>query len=944
VLHQLDPKTQMALVVVQHLAPRHESVLPELLSASSPLPVIQVRNGMPLQAGRVHVIPPNVEMTVIDGALRLAPRAVGRNQHHPIDAFFRSLAEYADTRAVGIVLSGSATDGAIGLRNIKAAGGITIAQDPKTAKYDGMPRAAIATGLVDFVLPPEAIAEELTWLDSHPFTTRVSDDVPVDPLFSDPELEQLFSLLRSTTGVDFTHYKLPTIRRRLQRRMLLNKTRQLGEYLSLLHRNADEVKALYRDILIHVTQFFREPESFDSLKKTVFSRIVEDAENKRPIRIWVPGCATGEEAYSIAIALIEHLGPESGSVPIHVFATDVSEEAIDHARLGVYPVSIAADVSAERLRRFFTRVDGQYRISKVVRDSCIFARQDLTRDPPFSKLDLIMCRNVFIYLGPRLQRKLMSAFHYALKSNGVLVLGSTESVGGFSELFALIDKRHKIYSKRPGHPRPEFEFATHHDEVLVDRDSTVKRLSHVPARPGDVQQEITRTLLTRYSPPSVLVDLDFQIIQTRGKTGPFLELASGDPSLNLLKMAREGLLHGLRSALLEARKTQKPVRREGVIVRTNGATRETDLQVLPLRADGQTSYLLVLFETPVRHKGEKQRASGGKKTASHRQADRMEQELTSSREYLQSIIQDLEAANEELQSANEEILSSNEELQSTNEELDTAKEELQSTNEELNTVNEELNARNEELSHVNSDLINLLTAVPAAVVIVSSELKIRRFTPMAEHVLNLIPTDVGRPLSDIKPNIDATDLEELTREVIETVSIKELEARDRTGRVYTVRIRPYKNQENRIDGAVLAFADVSRARRPDSPELWRDMLRGFAESIGAGVMVLDGDLKVQVVNQPLLKLLGMRADNLRNRALTEIDHGQWDQPGLIEAVDRLRASGEAFGGIPIELSSPRRSVLQVDGTLMAATGPHHQATVVLTISPAPQDSVAPKER
>jgi two-component system CheB/CheR fusion protein len=936
-LQPLDPKTSLALVVVQHLAAQHESLLPELLGASAAVPVVQVRNGMPLQAGRVHVIPPNVEMTVTGGVLRLTPRGEGRSRHHPIDAFFASLAERTEGRAIGIVLSGSASDGAIGLREIKSAGGITIAQAPKTAKYDGMPRAAIATGAVDLVLSPEQIAEELTRLDAHPFLKTALTGIEPEVALSDGELEVLFGLLRSATGVDFTHYKLPTIQRRLQRRMLLHRTERLKDYLAVLQKDPNEIKTLYRDLLIHVTRFFRDPESFQTLKRLVFPRIVAESSGKRPVRIWVPGCATGEEAYSVAIALIEHLGPESTGVPIQVFATDVSDEAIAHARLGLYPESIATDLSPERLRRFFTPIDSQFRISKIVRDSCIFARQDLTRDPPFSKLDLIVCRNVLIYLGPRLQRKLMDLFHYALKPAGFLMLGAIETVGGFSELFTLADKQHKIYSKRPAYRKLEPELVAHRDRHRTERDVGGLPPGRASAqRSADMQNEISRVLMARYTPPAVVVDEDFVIIQTRGKTGPFLELAGGEPTLNLLKMAREGLLHGLRSALLEARKTHKPVRREGLVVKTNGGSSETDVHVLPLRGDGQSHYLLVLFESPQRQRTEDhaQPARLTRKTKStDRRVERLQHELTTSRDYLQSIIQDLGAANEELQSANEEILSSNEELQSTNEELDTAKEELQSTNEELNTVNDELSARNNELSHVNSDLINLLTAVPAAIVIVSSELRIRRFTPLAEQLLNLIPTDIGRPLSNIKPNLEPSDLEELTREVMETVTVKDLEARDRSGRLYSIRIRPYKDQGGRIDGAVLSFADLTRSARADTPEVWRDFVRSVIDAVGVAVMVLDNNLRVLLVNPSLTKLLGVRDKGLRHQLLTELDGGAWQQPALLAAIDRVRATGQSFSGIGVELSGHSRLMLSVDGQLMSRSD-RSEASIVLTIQAA----------
>jgi two-component system CheB/CheR fusion protein len=814
ILSHLTADAGLAYVLVQHLSPQYDSFLAELLEISSEVPVTQATERMRVEPNRLHVIPPNVHMTLVDGHLHLAPRPHDASRYNAIDAFFESLATHAGERAIAIVLSGSASDGAAGLRAVKSAGGVTIAQDPRTAKYDSMPRAAIATGLVDLVLPPEAIGRELVRLGTHPFLRPVRNMLGRLPELgmSEPQLERLFFLLKKESGVDFTHYKLPTIERRVQRRMTLHKLMDVERYLQLLATDAVEVRNLYRDFLIHVTRFFREPASFELLKTVVFPQILKEAKQRRPLRIWVPGCATGEEAYSVAIALIEHLGDDVSSTPIQVFATDISDDAIDTARAGAYPESIEVDVSAERLRRFFVRADGGFRINKVVRDSCIFARQDLTRDPPFSKLDLIMCRNVLIYLDTRLQRRLLRLFHYALKPAGFLMLGGSESVGPEASLFAVADKRHKLYSRRNTAAPVGVEFAETPPPTAV---LPSKRADYVPARPmprpSDVHSEVNRLLLGRYSPPGVLVDGDLHIVQTRGHTGAFLELSAGEANLDVLKMAREGLLHGLRNALLEARRTGQPARRERLIVKNGDTAIETDVQVFPLTSATEAPFFLVLFERDTGHLAGDKHPPRNPKPARGKDDSRvkaLQQELSASREYLQSIIQDLEAANEELQSANEEILSSNEELQSTNEELDTAKEELQSTNEELQTVNEELNTRNAELSRLNSDLMNLIGSVPAAIVIVSSELLVRRFTPLAEQFLNLIPSDVGRRLSDIRPNLNVPDLPALTREVIQSMQMKELEAQDPSGRRFMVRIRPYKNQENRIDGAVLAFVDA----------------------------------------------------------------------------------------------------------------------------------------
>jgi two-component system CheB/CheR fusion protein len=818
-LGALSPDVGVALILIQHLAPRQDSMLVDLLGNISQIPVAQATNGLQIQPNRAYVIPPNTQMAIIDGRLHLAPRPTDRTQYKPVDFFFRSLAAYAQTQGIGVVLSGTDSDGAIGLREIKAAGGITIAQDPKSAQYDGMPRAAITTSAVDLVLPPNDIATELIRISRHPFLRRENTLVVSEASsVSDEKLRRIFLMLRNATGVDFSNYKQPTIRRRLQRRMVLNKITGIDQYLRFLQQNPPEVRSLYQDILIHVTRFFRDPETYQTLSSKVLPQIMGNRADDQPIRVWVPGCSTGEEAYSIAMTLLEYLGEQSPGVPVQIFATDVSENAVEHARAGIYPESIAVDVSAERLRRFFTRSDGNFRVSKVIREMCVVARQDLTRDPPFSKLDLIVCRNVLIYLGPVLQKRLMNVFHYALKPTGFLMLGGAETIGPYSDLFAVADKRHRIYTKKAVMGRMDVEFPPL-DYGGGRGEATRKALADNRGA-ANIHNEANRVVLSRFSPPGVIVDADLRIVQFRGQTGTFLEPSPGEASLNLLKMAREGLLYGLRTAIQEARKTNRAVRKDGLRLKRNGHSHEVTLEVIPLTGVGEGPHFLILFQDlsapapeAAQSSGKGQRAS--KKGEEHHVA-RLQDELAANREYLQSTVQDLEAANEELQSANEEILSSNEELQSTNEELDTAKEELQSTNEELNTVNEELQARNEELSRANSDLLNLLGSVQIAIVMVAANLRIRRYTPAAEKVLNLIPTDIGRPISDIKPNIDCPDLEKLIVEAIETVSTHERVCRDRNGKTFTLRIRPYKNTENRIDGAVLALFDVDRASAGDA--------------------------------------------------------------------------------------------------------------------------------
>ena len=876
-LESLPAAPGIALVLVQHLAPRHTSALPVLLSSHSAMPVVQVIDGMRVQRNHVYVIPPNVQMELVDGTLALSPRPTDRTQHTPIDTFFGSLAMLGDGRAIAVVLSGTASDGAVGIRDVKTGGGITFAQKPESAKYDGMPRAAIATGMVDVVATPSEIGAELVQIARHPYvrTTFASEEI----VPRDEQLTRIFDLLRPVSGVDFRHYKLPTIRRRLLRRMALRRVAEVGRYIELLQTEPAELRGLFQDLLIHVTRFFREPESFTALAEEVFPALLEGRGAEQPIRVWVCGCATGEEPYSLAMALVEFLQQEQSDIPVQIFATDVSESAIEHARAGVYPASIAADVGAERLRRFFTKTDGNYRVSKQIRDLCVFARQDLTKDPPFSRLDLVMCRNVLIYMDAPSQRRLIGLFHYALNPTGYLVLGQAETVGLQAGLFSVVDKKHRLHRKKsaPGMPRMA---------LPLDDSSTVMPRKRLSAESGSLdrglQSEVSRVILDRYAPPGVVVDGDLQILQFRGQTGPFLEPAPGEASLSLLKMAREGLLYGLRTALHAARKTNEAVRKEGLQVRDGHGPKRVAVEVIPLTTQGRPNYL-VMFEDSGHRVVEHRRSETTepprqrlRKSAKKSQLESLQRELAASRQYLQSIIQELEAANEELQSANEEILSSNEELQSTNEELDTAKEELQSTNEELNTVNEELQGRNEEMSRINADLVNLVASVQIAIVIVGSDLRIRRFTPMAERVLNLIPGDLDRSIVHINPTLNGPNLEPLIIECMDSVALVEREVQDREGRWYSLRIRPYKNLDNKIDGAVLALFDVDILKRSEQrAELAQGFAAAVMESTTQPLAVLDAALQVRHVNEAFASLFRLSPEAVRGHALDELGGPAW---------------------------------------------------------------------
>jgi two-component system CheB/CheR fusion protein len=817
-------------------------------------------------------------MDVRNGVLHLLPRPYDRSQYNPVDHFFKSLAGWAGSRAVGVILSGTASDGTAGIREIKASGGITIAQRPETAKYDGMPRASIATGLVDLVLSPQEIGAQLAHIQAHPYMEAPAAKVVDSPEPTEAQLAEIFRILRRVSGIDFRQYKTPTVKRRLLRRMALRRLTAVDAYIGYLRNDDKEALALYQDLLIHVTRFFREPESFDVLAREVFSELIAERPEDESIRIWVPGCATGEETYSVAMVLMEALGDHANGRRVQIFATDVSESAIEHARGGTYPASIATDVPNDRLKRFFNKVDAGYKVSKSLRDMCVFARHDLTRDPPFSRLDLIVCRNVMIYLDLPLQRRLMSVFHYALRPRGFLMLGAAESAG-VQRMFTIVDKRWRLYRKSAIDMASSADFKTERLPVpAVPESAPVQATGRTPAR--SVGDEANRLLLQRYSPAGVVVDDNLQIVQFRGQTGRFLEPASGEPNLSVLKMAREGLLFPLRSALQAARRKRRTVRREGIAVLHGGEWHDVNLEVVPLNSsDG---HLLIVFEealqpsrTGAKSTGRRRR-DGGKREADERLAS-VTRELAANREYMQSIIQELEAANEELQSANEEVLSSNEELQSTNEELDTAKEELQSTNEELNTVNEELHSRNDELSQANSDLINLLAIVDITIVIVGNDMRIRRFTPTAERMLNLIAADVGRPLGQINTNLSGADVEGLARETIDTFVSKEMEVQDRFGKWYSLRTRPYKNVDNRIDGAVLMLIDINAAKQlRQHVERSREQLLQTVDLFGEPVVVLDEALQVKSANAAFYSTFNFNAAATVGKPLAELTSDSWD--------------------------------------------------------------------
>jgi two-component system CheB/CheR fusion protein len=894
----------VAFVLIQHLDPTHPSYLREALARVTSLPVLEIGDGMPVEPDHVYVIPSDADVGILKGRLVLFTRpADERKPHLPIDFFFKALAADLGNQAIGVVLSGTGSDGAEGVRAIKAEDGITFAQEPASAKFNGMPAAAVATGAVDFSLPIPELARELARIGGHPFVRgRVAE--PLAGVEDEGEIRKALLLVRSAVGIDFSEYKRASIRRRLARRMALHRLTTLEEYVRLLRKDRAEVQALFEDLLIQVTAFFRDAEAFEALKQRVFPDIVKEKRDGGTIRIWCAGSATGEEAYSILIALLEYLAEDGATeTPIQLFGTDIAEKAIEKARAGFYPDAAVRDVSAQRLARFFTKADGGgYTINKSVRERCAFVKHDLAVDPPFSKLDLVCCRNVLIYFGQELQKRVLGTFHFALSDPGFLLLGHAENIADGSSLFQLIDKTNKIFARTAG--KSALRLAPARDAVSTIQPAAQTRVTATP----DVVRRTESLLLDRYAPPGVVVNGRMEILNFRGRTGPYLEPAPGQPQHDLLKMARKGLVADLRIGISQARKQKGAVRRSGVRVEQDGAARICDVVVVPVSSppDSRDEVFAVLFEEPARPAEPAATPGGPAPGLDQPGVTKLEDELKATKEYLQSIIDEHQRSNEELLSSNEELVSSNEELQSLNEELQTAKEELQSTNEELATLNEEMQTRNTEVNAVNSDLINILASVEVPIVIVDAARRIRRFTPRARPILNLLPTDVGRPIDDIKPTLAIENLDGKIAAVVDTVAPHEEEVKDREGRWYRLQIRPYTTLDRKIDGAVISVVDVDVLKRALGAAEWaRDYARAIVQAVHVPLVVLTEKLEVASANLAFHEQYGVSREVVTGRSIHELMDGVFDTPALRSGLDGVREKGEALRGLELNCELPR---------------------------------------
>jgi two-component system, chemotaxis family, CheB/CheR fusion protein len=923
-LSALPPATGMAFVLIQHIPPDHTSSLVPLLARVTRMKVSEAADGVIVQPNHVYVVPPGQDLFYARPVLRVKPRDIALRHYLPIDAFMESLAKWKRERAIGIVLSGTGTDGTRGLQKIHAEGGITFAQTKESARFDGMPNSAITSGSTDFVLPPRQIAAKLARL-ANDIVLPESHKKLRDSAFYIDALKRILEILRSSTGSDFSLYRSSTILRRIRRRMAFQKTKQLGEYAAFLGTHPDEVKALRQDMLIHVTSFFRDASAFELLKKKVFARLLRERLPEDPIRVWVPGCATGEEVYSLAICLLEARKAKSENVSFQMFGTDISEESLAKARKGIYAAAELQHVSPKRLRQFFTHEGGIYKVKKEIRERCLFAKQDILQDTPFSRLDLISCRNLLIYLTPAAQSRIIPLFHYALRPGGYLLLGKAESITGHSAIFATVNRVHRLYTKKAVPSRinlfREGSAVLDSTEPIATRLSTIRANSPAAPRPEAI-------LLARHGPPAILVNSNLEILRFSGQLSPYLDPATGEASLNLLKLARPDLVWEIRSTIQKSQKSGRPFRVAGILLDHLPESQSLTLEVIPVPGTITTEKSFwVVFEsvspavsaTSTEASGRVLPRSRDSAASRHRarrelhRAARLERELAQTKAGLRETIQEQEAANEELQSANEEVLSRNEELQSINEEFETAKEELQSSNEELTTLNEELDHRHSEMVLLNTDLNNLFASLDIPIVILGRDHRIRRFSPAAESLFNLMPSDVGRPIGDLHFGAMYAGLRAEINSVIETGKTCEREMAGPNGRWLSLRIHPYRGAGKEILGAMLVLVDIHALRHAgELVEEQRQYSEAIIAALRESLLVLDSDLRIVTANKSFQDAFNLAGSQIVGKSIFEIGAGQWDFPHLRKLLQSVLTHDSNFVDLEVDHVFPvigRRTLL-----------------------------------
>ena len=912
---ELPEKSGMAFIVVMHLKPGQPSMMPDIIQKTTRTPVTAAEDGQAVEPDHIYVVPPGKDINVYDGCIQLMDQ-IKQTVPHPVDHFLRSLAIDRGSKSAGVILSGTGSDGTLGVKEIKARDGLVLAQSLESAGYDGMPGSAAGTGIVDLVLPPEEMPNVLIQ-----YFSRMGDKKAMEPeKVSNQQdwLNKIFAILRTRVGHDFSCYKSSTILRRIDRRMGLNHISSHEAYVRFMRENSAEVDALFREFLIGVTTFFREEESFEALKKNILPDCFNKLSKEETFRVWVPGCSTGEEVYSLAMVLRECLDDISGQAGLQIFGTDIDNDAIEKARLGVFPSSISAHVSEDRLKRFFKEEEGFFRINKEIRDCAVFSTQNIIKDPPFPRIHLLCCRNLLIYLNAKAQKKVLPVFHYTLNPGGILMLGSSETIGSFSNLFKPLDGKCKIFMKK------EVPRALRQIVDFPSGTPSVKGIpAHIPAAPGaarysDIGELTRKAVLEQFAPTAVLIDGQGEVLHVQGRTGKYLETPSGPPTNNILDLCRKGLRTHLSSALRDAKTSGTRQTRRRLTVKTNGDIQMMNLHVCPQSdSTGLAGRFLAAFEKVTDdtrpQPPETEARSGEESPAESTRIEELEKELRITRESHQATIEELESSNEELKSTNEEVQSANEELQSTNEELESSKEELQSLNEELQTVNSELQSKVAELSSAHDDMQNLLESTEIATIFVDKNMCVRRFTPQATEIVNLIATDIGRPLKHVVSNLEyehmIRDLEEVHKKLVP----KEKEVRTDEGKWYNMRIMPYRTTDNRIDGLVVTFSGIheqitqqQRLRQAKiEAETTRELLKLVFDMNQDPMVVLDHDGNIVIANTALFRLIDFASESAPQKNPVRFPADIFPNAELGERLKNAYENGTDFTTGPAELKTGR---------------------------------------
>ena len=903
--------TGMAFVIVPHLDPTQESIMPELLRKCTSMPVATATDGVNVQPNSIYVIPQNKNMGILNGSLQLLEPTQPHGAGLPIDFFLRSLAQDQGRAAICIILSGTGSDGTLGLKAIKTEAGITIAQDPDSAKYNGMPRSAIETHLVDFVLDPIKMPKRLSAISRHFSRGGVKPGYEKSEQYSS-HLQKIFVLLRQHTKHDFSQYKQATLNRRIERRMSVNQIDNLSEYVNFLQTHPEEGTALFKEILISVTSFFRDPPAFQTLSKHL-QRLILTKNTTQTMRVWVPGCATGEEAYSIAILIRECMAESGRELPVQIFATDLDIKAVNIGRTGTYPAGIQADISPERLKRYFTKNENVFVVKNELREMVIFALQDIARDPPFSKVDLICCRNLLIYFNSDLQTKLLPVLHYSLNKQGILFLGPSETVGKYADIFTTLEKKWKIYERAEtilaDQLRLQFPVTTTKPEIA----HTIEVIEAAKPPEINITELAEKVLLQDYAPACVIIDQKHNIIYVHGQTGRYLELPGGEMSLDIIEMSRDGLKAELASAIRKSTTQDKEITFNNLLVKNNDGFRNVNLTVKPILSKGaERELLMVIFQelTPA-EPPEAYPAKGTRSRKLDKQVEELEQELKFTREDLQTTIEELETTNEELKSANEELQSTNEELQSTNEELETSREELQSINEELMTVNTEHQAKIDELSKVSDDLLNLLNSTDIAMIFLDNRLNIRRYTPSMAKIFNVIKSDIGRPITHVTSKLVYPNFDKDLEAVLDTLKSKQLDVAIKDGHWFNMRILPYRTADNAIGGLIVNFIDIDEQKKATktSQELAQlKAARALAESIVNTVreplIILDAELKIISANNSFYRMFQITPKEIENQSFFKLGKLRWNIPELRRLLESVLHENTHFDSFKVEKDFP----------------------------------------